>query len=64
MEIKLVNEGVKYIVDSCGRAVVPSHLRAKYGIEGGDTMYYYTAEGPNGEIFICMTKTNPNGDQE
>lgn len=64
MTVKLIDEGVNFKVDSSGRTVIPVHMRAKYGIKAGDMMNYYTATGPNGEVFICMTKTKPEADNE
>lgn len=52
---QLIPEGRPYKVDSSSRIVVPSHLKAKFGIENGDNMDYYTTF-VDGKWFICVTK--------
>lgn len=52
---QLIPEGRPYKVDSSSRIVVPSHLKAKFGIENGDNMDYYTTF-VDGRWFICVTK--------
>lgn len=52
---QLIPEGRPYKVDSSSRIVVPSHLKAKFGIEIGDNMDYYTTF-VDGKWFICVTK--------
>lgn len=52
---QLIPEGKPYKVDSSSRIVVPSHLKAKFGIETGDNMDYYTTF-VDGKWFICVTK--------
>ena len=39
---ELIPENKPYMVDTSGRIVIPSHLRAKFNIEIGDNMDYYT----------------------
>jgi bifunctional DNA-binding transcriptional regulator/antitoxin component of YhaV-PrlF toxin-antitoxin module len=38
----LVSENKAYKVDGSGRIIIPAHLKAKFGIENGDMMDYYT----------------------
>lgn len=52
---QLIPEGRPYKVDGASRVVVPSHLKAKFGINTGDEMDYYTTFVDN-KWFICMTK--------
>lgn len=52
---QLIPEGRPYKVDSSSRIVVPSHLKAKFGIKNGDNMDYYTTF-VDGKWFICVTK--------
>lgn len=51
----LIPEGKPYKVDSSSRIVVPAHLKAKFGIENGDNMDYYTTFVDD-KWFICVTK--------
>lgn len=52
---EMIPENKPYKVDSSGRIIIPSHLRAKFGIEVGDQMDYYTTFVDN-KWFICVTK--------
>ena len=54
----LIPEGTDYKVDSCGRIVIPSHLRAKFDITVGDQMEYYTTF-VDGKWVMCVTKKPP-----
>ena len=51
----LIPEGKPYKVDGSSRIIVPAHLRAKFGVELGDQMDYYTTF-VDGKWFICVTK--------
>lgn len=51
----LIPEGRPYKVDGSSRIIVPAHLRAKFGIDLGDEMDYYTTFVDN-KWFICVTK--------
>lgn len=51
----LIPEGRPYKVDSSSRIIVPAHLRAKFGVNLGDEMDYYTTF-VDGKWFICVTK--------
>ena len=51
----LIPEGRPYKVDGSSRIIVPAHLRAKFGIELGDEMDYYTTFVDD-KWFICVTK--------
>ena len=51
----LIPEGRPYKVDGSSRIIVPAHLRAKFGIELGDQMDYYTTFVDD-KWFICVTK--------
>lgn len=42
-------------MDGSSRIIVPAHLRAKFGIELGDQLDYYTTF-IDGKWFICVTK--------
>lgn len=55
---QLIPEGRPYKVDSASRVVVPAHLKAKFKIDIGDQMDYYTTF-VDGRWFICMTKHVP-----
>lgn len=61
--IELVPENSFYKVDASGRVIIPRHLRAKFGIEIGDMMDYYTAK-VDGKYFLCMTLHKDDGDYE
>lgn len=52
---ELIPENRPYMVDSAGRVIIPSHLRAKFGIEIGDEMDYYTTF-IDGRWFVCVTR--------
>lgn len=52
---QLIPEGRPYKVDGSSRIIVPAHLRAKFGIELGDQLDYYTTF-IDGKWFICVTK--------
>lgn len=52
---QLIPEGRPYKVDSSSRIIVPAHLKAKFGIDVGDEMDYYTTF-VDGKWFICVTK--------
>ena len=51
----LIPEGRPYKVDGSSRIIVPAHLRAKFGIELGDQMDFYTTFVDD-KWFICVTK--------
>lgn len=53
---QLIPENRPYKVDASGRAIIPSHLRAKFCIQPGDNLDYYTAFIDN-KWFVCVTKT-------
>ena len=50
---QLIPEYASYKVDGSGRVIIPAHLRAKFGIETGDKMQYYTAFIDN-SWFLCV----------
>lgn len=57
MEMKLndatvMSEGTKYKIDPAGRAIIPAHLRKKFGIGPGDFLDYYTAYVDNEWVLI------------
>ena len=58
---EMVPENKPYKVDSSGRIIVPAHLRAKFGIEIGDEMDYYTTFVDN-KWFVCVTKKMDKGE--
>lgn len=61
---EMIPENRPYKVDSSGRVIIPSHLRAKFDINVGDSMDYYTAFVDN-KWFICVTKTiEPEEEEE
>ena len=41
--VELVPERSSYKVDASGRIIIPSYMRAKFNIDIGDYMDYYTA---------------------
>ena len=49
---QLIPENKPYKVDSAGRIAVPANLRAKFNIESGDYMDYYTTF-VDGKWFLC-----------
>ena len=57
----MVPENKPYKVDSSGRIIVPAHLRAKFGIDIGDEMDYYTTFVDN-KWFVCVTKKMDKGE--
>lgn len=60
---ELIPENKPYMVDTSGRIVIPSHLRAKFDISIGDDMDYYTTFIDN-KWFMCVTKHNPTEEEE
>ena len=62
-DAQLIPENHPYKVDSSSRIVVPSHLRAKFGISVGDELDYYTTF-VDGKWFICVTKHDVTPDGE
>lgn len=58
---EMIPENKPYKVDSSGRIIVPAHLRAKFGIEIGDEMDYYTTFVDN-KWFVCVTKKMDKGE--
>ena len=58
---EMVPENKPYKVDSSGRIIVPAHLRAKFGIDIGDEMDYYTTFVDN-KWFVCVTKKMDKGE--
>lgn len=59
----LIPEGKPYKVDGSSRIIVPAHLRAKFGVELGDQMDYYTTFVDD-KWFICVTKHNEEAKNE
>ena len=55
--VELIPEHSNYKVDASGRIIIPAYMRAKFGIELGDYMEYYTAY-VDGEWFLCCKKSN------
>ena len=60
MEMKLndavvMPEGATYKVDPAGRAIIPAHLRKKFGVAPGDYLEYYTAY-VEGEWVLVLRK--------
>ena len=58
---EMVPENKPYKVDSSGRIIVPAHLRAKFGIDIGDEMDYYTTFVDD-KWFVCVTKKMDKGE--
>ena len=61
--IELVPENTFYKVDSSGRVIIPRHLRAKFGIEIGDMMDYFTTR-VEGKYYLCMTLHKDDDSEE
>lgn len=61
--VQLIPEGRPYKVDGAGRVVIPAHLRAKFSIDIGDEMEYYTTFA-DGKWFMCVTKKEPEESAE
>ena len=60
MEMKLndtvvMPEGATYKIDPAGRAIIPAHLRKKFGVVPGDYLEYYTAY-VNNEWMLILRK--------
>lgn len=55
---QMIPEGKIYKVDSASRIAIPAHLRAKFGVQNGDEMDYYTTF-VDGKWFMCVTKHVP-----
>lgn len=53
--VELVPERGNYKVDASGRIIIPAYMRAKFEVEKGDIMEYYTAY-VDGKWFLCATK--------
>lgn len=53
--VELVPERSAYKVDASGRIIIPSYMRAKFDVDFGDYMDYYTAY-VDGEWFLCCKK--------
>lgn len=53
--VELVPERTIYKVDASGRIIIPAYMRAKFDVEAGDYMDYYTAY-VDGEWFLCAKK--------
>lgn len=58
---EMIPENKPYKVDSSGRIIVPAYLRAKFGIDIGDEMDYYTTFVDN-KWFVCVTKKMDKGE--
>lgn len=56
MVVELIPENTKYKVDASGRIIIPSYLRAKFEIEVGDQLEYFTAKDTNGMNYVCVRK--------
>lgn len=52
---ELIPENKPYKVDGSSRVIIPSHLKAKFDVENGDQMDYYTSF-IDGKWFMCITK--------
>ena len=61
-EAQLIPEGRPYKVDGAGRVIIPAHLRAKFDIDLGDDMDYYTTFADN-KWFMCITKHIPTPEE-
>lgn len=55
---QMIPEGKTYKVDSASRIAIPAHLRAKFGVQNGDEMDYYTTF-VDGKWFMCVTRHVP-----
>lgn len=53
--VELVPEHSYYKVDASGRIIIPAYMRAKFNINVGDYMEYYTAD-VDGDWFLCVKK--------
>ena len=60
---QMIPEGKTYKVDSASRIAIPSHIRAKFGINPSDDMDYYTTF-VDGKWFMCVTKHLPEKEDE
>ena len=54
-DVELVPEHNNYKVDASGRIIIPAYMRAKFNIDVGDYMDYYTAY-VDGDWFLCAKK--------
>lgn len=52
---QMIPEGKQYKVDSASRIAIPAYIRAKFGVQNGDEMDYYTTF-VDGKWFMCVTK--------
>lgn len=59
---QMIPEGRTYKVDSAGRIAIPAHLRAKFSVETGEDMDYYTTF-VDGRWFMCVTKHVPEEEE-
>lgn len=49
-----IDEKISRRVDSCGRISLPKHLRAKFNIDVGEEVEFFTYE-INGRKFVCLS---------
>lgn len=61
--VELVPERSNYKVDASGRIIIPAYMRAKFKIEVGDYMEYYTAYVDD-EWFLCCKKHKLTPEEE
>lgn len=59
---QMIPEGKTYKVDSASRIAIPAHLRAKFGVQNGDEMEYYTTF-VDGKWFMCVTRHVPEEEE-
>lgn len=48
-----IDEKITRRVDSCGRLSLPKHLRAKFDMDVGEEVEFFTYE-EDGKKFICL----------
>lgn len=50
---ELIPENSSYKVDGSGRIIIPSHMRARFGVELGALLEYFTAR-VDGKDYLCV----------
>ena len=54
--INLTPENMTFKVDASGRVIIPKYLRAKFQINPGDAVEYFTAIDLEGREYVCIRK--------
>lgn len=58
--INLTQENMTFKVDASGRVIIPKYLRAKFNIQPGDAVEYFTAQDLEGREYVCIRRSEEN----